>query len=73
MSIVPTKARVKPLAPLLIEMPPYMMLFLPKDWIDLGTYHKGRPTLAFICRMILDAADMFLAGILFANVNLLTT
>lgn len=62
LSIVPTKAKVYPLAPLLIDNAPYITFFCPKAFILSGIYHKGSPTLAFICKIIFEAADMFLAG-----------
>lgn len=73
LSIVPTKAKVKPFAPLEIEIAPYMMFFFPKASKVSGTSHKGRPILAFICKMIFEAADMFLAGCWFERVLLLIT
>jgi len=50
-----------------------MMLFFPKALRDSGTYQSGSPILAFICRMIFEAADIFLAGCGLESVLLLIT
>jgi hypothetical protein len=73
LSIVPTNAKVKPFTPLEIEIAPYIMFFFPKAFKVSGTYHKGRPILAFICKIIFEAADMFLFGCSFERVLLLIT
>jgi hypothetical protein len=62
LSIVPTNAKVNPFAPLLTEYAPYITFFFPNAFIESGTYQSGSPIFAFICKIIFDAADIFLAG-----------
>jgi len=39
-----------------------MIFLFPKALFESGVYQSGSPILAFICKTILEAADMFLAG-----------